>query len=454
MKTLKIFTLLACMILCGLTANSQIMVEEGSFKKIDGFVMTDKNDHTDMNDAPMALIKITTKNISAEQRTKFSFKGNAITYFDVQFKPGEIYLYLSAQAATFIEIIHEDYGKTEFRLPYDLCDFCAYDMVVVYTPQKEEAELIVSGNMDNSLIYVDGRLLGIKEVSKNSEVGATHTWKIECEGYQTESGTVTLNGKTEIYRVLKPVIKENTSNTMKPNPRMSNSIRNWSTIRLSYSSMNLKNVDDDFYYELFDSYTGLDKFNGFSGEFLFATNITKTLPLYIQFGAGFLTANSKSEWQKHYYEYSDEYYYYEYVEINKYKFRFASVYIPINIVYRISLSENLSIMPYLGIKARLNFSGKLVKLYYSNAYYMDVTEVEDEVSDPKKTKFNLFGANQLADEFGGDPFNAGRFQLGWQVGGDFQFYRFIVGFSYGSDLMKIIDGGRFNTIQFSLGITF
>ena len=208
MKTLKLFSLLVCIMLCGLTANSQIMVKEGSFKRIDGYVMTDKYDHTDMNDAPMALIKISTENINAEQRGKFSFKGNAITYFDVQFKPGEIYLYLSAQAANFIEIIHEDYGKTEFWLPYGLCDFCAYEMVIEYIPKKEEAELIVSGNMDNSLIYIDDRLLGVKEAKKMSEVGATHTWKIECDGYQTESGTVALNGKTEIYKVLKPIMVE------------------------------------------------------------------------------------------------------------------------------------------------------------------------------------------------------------------------------------------------------
>ena len=222
MKTLKLFSLLACMMLCSMTINAQIQVEEGSFKRIDDYVMTDKHDHTDMNDAPMALIKITTKNIFAEQRTKFSFKGNAITYFDVQFEPGEIYLYLSAQAATFIEIIHEDYGKTEYWLPYTLCDFCAYEMVVEYTSKKEEAELIVSGNMDNSLIYIDGKLLGIKEAKKMSEVGATHTWKIVCDDYQTESGTVTLNGKTEIYKVLKPVIVDESLDGMKKKTKKQN----------------------------------------------------------------------------------------------------------------------------------------------------------------------------------------------------------------------------------------
>ena len=51
----------------------QIKVKEGSFRKIDGFVMLDKYEHTDINNAPMALIKISTENINAEQRRKFIF---------------------------------------------------------------------------------------------------------------------------------------------------------------------------------------------------------------------------------------------------------------------------------------------------------------------------------------------------------------------------------------------
>ena len=90
-----------------LSVFGQIEVKEGSFKKIDGYVMFDKYEHTDINNAPMALIKISTENITSEQRRKFTFKGNLATYFDVHFEPGEIYLYISAAAATFIEIIHE-----------------------------------------------------------------------------------------------------------------------------------------------------------------------------------------------------------------------------------------------------------------------------------------------------------------------------------------------------------
>lgn len=133
----KIFLLLLTFM--SLTAFSQMHVKEGSFHQIDGYVMLDKNDHYDDNNRPMALIKISTENISAEERRKITFKGNLATYFDVQFQTAEIYVYIST-AATFIEIMHPDFGKTEYWLPEDLKGFCGYELVLVseYNVGKED----------------------------------------------------------------------------------------------------------------------------------------------------------------------------------------------------------------------------------------------------------------------------------------------------------------------------
>lgn len=179
---------------------SQIHVKENSFKQIDGFVMLDKNDHYDDNDRPMALIKISTENISAEQRAKLLFKGNLATYFDVHFKPGEIWLYLST-TATFLEIIHPDYGKTEYWLPYDLKGFGGYEMVLVsdYNSGKTEETLkitynylIITADQEYAAIYVNGEFVAEKECSVSLEVGKEHTWRIECPLYHTENGKFTM----------------------------------------------------------------------------------------------------------------------------------------------------------------------------------------------------------------------------------------------------------------------
>ncbi len=46
------------LILCGLMsfdAFSQLQVKEGSFKRIEGYVMFDKYEHTDINNSPMLM---------------------------------------------------------------------------------------------------------------------------------------------------------------------------------------------------------------------------------------------------------------------------------------------------------------------------------------------------------------------------------------------------------------
>ena len=108
----RLFTIL--LIFTSLTSFAQMQVKENSFHQIEGFVMLDKYEHTDINDRPMALIKISTENITAEERRRITFKGNIATELDARFEPSEIHLYLSAQAATFLEIHHPDYGKTEY----------------------------------------------------------------------------------------------------------------------------------------------------------------------------------------------------------------------------------------------------------------------------------------------------------------------------------------------------
>ena len=207
--------LLLLFVFISLNAFSQINIKEGSFRKIDGYVMLDKSEHLDDNDNPMALIKVTTENISAEERARFTYKGNIETYFDVQqHEDGQTYLYISAKPATFIEIIHPDYGKTEYTFPFDLCDYCGYEMVVQYVPlvpvvtqessKPKKTYLIVKSDQTDAHIYIDDELVNTHEAYKAVDVGSTHTYKIECNLYHTESGSVTVNDRTEIEKKLRP----------------------------------------------------------------------------------------------------------------------------------------------------------------------------------------------------------------------------------------------------------
>ena len=196
--------LLILLTFMSLNVFAQIKVKDGSFHQIEGYVMIDKNEHYDMNNAPMALIKISTENIKAEERRRITFKGNLATYFDVHFEPSEIYLYITAKAATFIEIHHPDYGKTEFTLPYDLKDFCAYEMVLQYVPIGNDSDLnylILKADQQDARIYVDDEYVGKQFAHKQLVIGTDHSWRIECELFRTEDGNITITNKENIVDV-------------------------------------------------------------------------------------------------------------------------------------------------------------------------------------------------------------------------------------------------------------
>ena len=190
----KIFFIL--LIFISLTSFAQMQVKENSFHQIDGFVMLDKNEHYDINDKPMALIKIATENITAEERGRIVFKGNLETDFDVRLELTEIYLYIST-AATFIEIHHPDYGKTEYWLPQELKGFCGYEMVLQYIPiyqtsniKQQNNYLTIISDQPNASIYIDDQY--VSDGFKSLAIGTTHTWRIECDLYHVESGSVTI----------------------------------------------------------------------------------------------------------------------------------------------------------------------------------------------------------------------------------------------------------------------
>ena len=195
-------------------AFSQISVKEGSFHKIDGYLMLDKDDHRDINWKPMALIKISTEGMKAEERARLIFHGNLETYFDVVQQQAETHLYISAQSATFIEIQHPDYGKTEFWLPEDLCDFCGYEMVIQYQPLAPKMEqekpkinyLVITADRPDASIYINGDLVGEKEISMPLTIGVRYNWKVECKYYHAESGDIIIKegDANEINVVMRP----------------------------------------------------------------------------------------------------------------------------------------------------------------------------------------------------------------------------------------------------------
>ena len=261
--------------------NDYFKIKEGSFTHVVGAVMDDAKEHTDVDNKPMALFKISTENINDEERHKLYFTGNRVTEIsDKVYKTGSVWIYITAEHSDFLEIRHPDYGVTRFYFPESLCDFCTYEMVLQYidpTPAVEtgflavstepnEAEvyvdgkhygktmtvitdlaegshtlklekqgyvtltksinivkgetlklnetlqtvssqktyLIVKADKPEAMIYIDDEPINTGEASKSVNIGTTHTYKIECNLYHEENGTVTVNDRMTIEKKLRP----------------------------------------------------------------------------------------------------------------------------------------------------------------------------------------------------------------------------------------------------------
>lgn len=112
------------------TAFAQLEVRPGSFHKVDGFVNINMDKQTDDNDQPYAVLKVRTENIDGKQRRDLNFKGDARTFFEIEYKDGEVWLYISYYAS-YIKISHDDLSSTEFYFPFDMEPKCGYELTLV-----------------------------------------------------------------------------------------------------------------------------------------------------------------------------------------------------------------------------------------------------------------------------------------------------------------------------------
>lgn len=119
---------------------AQLEVKEGSFKEVEGFVNINTDIMFDDNDKPYAVLKVKTENINDKDRHQLLFQGDARTFFEVEYKVGEVWLYISYYA-TYIKISHPDFGSTEFWFPFDMQGKKGYELTLVNKPPLEEVFL-------------------------------------------------------------------------------------------------------------------------------------------------------------------------------------------------------------------------------------------------------------------------------------------------------------------------
>ena len=198
---------------------AQLEVKEGSFKKVDGFVNINTDKMFDDNDKPYAVLKIKTENIDAKQRRELTFKGDARTFFEIEYNDGEVWLYISYYA-TFIKISHPDLSSTEFWFPFDMEPKRGYELTLVNKPSLDEEVIkrieklehastevnensdnygyivIKTGSLEGATVIIDGKEMEMKTpfVSDPIKKGP-HKIKVVKDGYEAYQDIVAVDGK-------------------------------------------------------------------------------------------------------------------------------------------------------------------------------------------------------------------------------------------------------------------
>lgn len=135
----KLLLLLSIVLWGGYCAFAQLEVKPGSFKEVVGFVNLDLDKQTDDNDQPYAVLKVKTENINDKQRRELKFQGDARTFFEIEYRDGEVWLYISYYA-TFLKISHPDLSSTEFYFPFDMQGKKGYELTLVNNAKSDMDE--------------------------------------------------------------------------------------------------------------------------------------------------------------------------------------------------------------------------------------------------------------------------------------------------------------------------
>ncbi len=72
------------------------------------------------------------------------------------------------------------------------------------TVSSQKTYLIVKADQPDALIYIDDEPINTGEASKSVNIGSSHTYRIECDLYHTETGTVTVTDRVTVDKKLRP----------------------------------------------------------------------------------------------------------------------------------------------------------------------------------------------------------------------------------------------------------
>ena len=200
---------LAISLLLSMCSFAQLEVKSDSFKEVPGFVNInpDPNYQTDDNDLPFAVIKVRTENITDKQRRELKFEGNGGTFIVLEYKTGEVWVYLTAKYADYLKISHPDFSSIEFTFPFDLQPKKGYELTLVNKPAVDEdivkrIEMLENTKTDNNMTAINEDVLRRLEQLENKRDSAVVVYDtVKVVIVDPSPDTVTVVRKEGVFSV-------------------------------------------------------------------------------------------------------------------------------------------------------------------------------------------------------------------------------------------------------------
>lgn len=157
--------------------------------------------------------------------------------------------------------------------------------------------------------------------------------------------------------------------------------------------------------------------NGVGINYIHGFSLSQSTPIFIETGinANFGVGSTDTQALL-----TDGYDYYS-TEIEL-KAQNVNLQVPVNFVYRIAASEDVTIAPYAG----LNFKFNIVTKIKGKVSVDDISQESDW--------YSLFSGDDMEEAFGDDG-TGNRFQMGWHIGVGVQYKPIYLGVSYGTDFI-------------------
>lgn len=177
-------------------------------------------------------------------------------------------------------------------------------------------------------------------------------------------------------------------------------------------------------------------FNGYGVGYNIDVRVSKTYPLYVGTGLDVrFVFNNRNITDDFDYD----------LAFIKAQSTLINFNLPVNVSYRVPVTEKFYVTPFAGLNFRLQaYGNSSLKIAVPADTPEEVIDKLEQIND----NINLFSSDDMGDE------HLRRFQMGWHAGVNLEYNNVVLGLSYGTDFVKLHKNLGGSNFLVSLGYSF